>query len=179
MWIWPLLNSQIPTGGHESAAQEPTRCYWAAVPQLSIVTLTAHNLASALPLLTSAWKNLEIGISAFLKVSRSHPVSQFCMYDFMRLWVFLVCSALLVAARQGSLWQHRRSADTISSIHWINPFAMWRCHWHFIIVWLFEQYVYTLHVYMWCLTERILHSMSVWSAFVPSFKCEPSVWRFG
>ena len=139
MWIWPLLNSQIPTGGHESAAQEPTRCYWAAVPQLSIVTLTAHNLASALPLLTSAWKNLEIGISAFLKVSRSHPVSQFCMYDFMRLWVFLVCSALLVAARQGSLWQHRRSADSISSIHWINPFVMWKCHWHFIIVWFWSN----------------------------------------
>ena len=57
----------------------------------------------------------------------------------MRLWVFLVCSALLVAARQGSLWQHRRSADTISSIHWINPFVMWKCHWHFIIVWFWSN----------------------------------------
>ena len=139
MWSWPLLNSQIPSGGHESAAHEPTGGYWAAVPQLSIVTLSAHNLASALPLLISVWKNLEIWISAFLKVSRSHLVSQFGLYDFIWLLLFLVCSALLVAARQGSLWQDRRSADTISSIHWINPFVMWRCHWHFIIVWFWSN----------------------------------------
>ena len=146
------------------AAHKPTGYYWAAVPQLSIVTLTAHNLASALPLLTSLWKNLEIGISAFLKVSRSQqPVSQFCLYDFMRLWVFLVCSALLVAARQGSLWQHRRSADTISSIHALDQFIcnvrMSLAYYNCLI--LIKQYVYTLHVYMWCLTDRILHSMSV------------------
>ena len=97
MWSWPLLNSQIPSGGHESAAHEPTGCFWAAVPQLSIVTLSAHNLASALPLLTSVWKNLEIWISAFLKVSRSHLVSQFRLYDFM--WLLTIPGLFRFAGR--------------------------------------------------------------------------------
>ena len=163
MWIWPLLNSQILTGGHESAAHKPTGCYWAAVPQLSIVTLSAHNLASALPLLTSVWKNPRIWISAFLKVSRSHPVSQFCLFDFETLSI----PGLLRFA--GRSWT--RIAVAAPQISWYDFFhslqldqficnvRMALAYYNCLI--LIKQYVYTLHVYMWCLTDRILHSMSV------------------
>ena len=169
--IYNITNVKLTTAQFPNPNWRPRECSTQADRLLlsrcpSIVNCYAHCPQSRQRLASTDFcveKSQNLNFRAFksIKISPCFPILSVWLYETLSIPGLLRFAGrswtrIAVAAPQISWYDFFHS---LQLDQFICNVRMALAYYNCLI--LIKQYVYTLHVYMWCVTERILHSMSV------------------